>query len=396
MTYGLDDTGFNAATFDDILAEINSDLLAEISATLNLSPSGELGVVGAIVAKRISVLWEALQDVWSAGDPAEASGRALDVLCAITGTLRAGPVRSLIRGAQLTLGASRTVPAGSIACVTGDTTARFRTRTSVVSTTAGTYTVDLESVAYGAVHANAGTLTTIVTPADGWTAITNPTDAVLGNLGETDAALRIRRENELAAAGTGTCSAIRSRLLRYTLADGTFPIAQASVRENVTNSVDVNGLPAHSVEAIVHDPDPLSNNAMAQVLWDNGVAAGIATYGLLSGVATDSEDRAHTVLFSRATSVPIVLEVTLKTDDSTWPTNGVTLVREALQTYSFEQGVYVYRSQLYPSILTVDGIRYIVSVRAARSGSALADADVTIAVREIATVQASDITVILT
>jgi len=393
MAYGLTSAGFTSPTLEDIYSQIASVLLDRIDPALNLSSSGVLGIVAGIVAEREMVLWQTLQDIYSAGDPAQAVDGLLDVLCAITGTVRKPPQKSLVRGARFTLAANSTVPAGSIVRVAGNPAARFVTRATITSTTAGTYTGDLEAEVSGRILANAGTLTDIVTAATGWGAITNPTDAVPGDDGETDTTLRVRRELELAYTGSGTVDAIRSHLLRYERA-GVFPIRQASVFENHTDATDGNGLPPHSVECLLFDPDPVDADDVAQLIWNGGSAAGVATYGTTSGTATDSEGRSHTVRFSRSTNVECIFEVTVGVGDD-WPTGGANAIKAAILEYPFTLGETVYRSSLYPAILGVDGVRNIQRIRAAKAGYALADADIAITSRQIAYTSAADITVIV-
>lgn len=67
---------------------------------------------------------------------------------------------------------------------------------------------------YGPIVAPANSVNEIVTPVAGWTAVNNPTAGTLGRLRETDAELRIRRQNSLRVLGAATVEAIRARLLQ--------------------------------------------------------------------------------------------------------------------------------------------------------------------------------------
>ena len=67
---------------------------------------------------------------------------------------------------------------------------------------------------YGPIPAPIGTLTTIVTPISGWDTITNLVAGVTGRFIETDAELRIRRQNSIRLFGAATVEAIRAHLLQ--------------------------------------------------------------------------------------------------------------------------------------------------------------------------------------
>lgn len=82
---------------------------------------------------------------------------------------------------------------------------------------------------FGPIACPVGNLTSIVTPIAGWDSITNQTAGSLGRLVETDAELRIRRQNSIKLLGAGTVESIRSQLLQNV--DG---VTSASVIENVT------------------------------------------------------------------------------------------------------------------------------------------------------------------
>ena len=395
MTAGLSSAGFVAASLDAVLAEVNASLLASVSPNLNLTETSVLGIIAGIVAEREAVVWQEAQNVWSAGDPAAAEDGPLDILCALTGTRRYDPRKSLCRAVQLSLDASTTVPQGAVVRVQGNPTARFVSKSAVTSASAGTYTVDFEGESTGPTIANAGTLTDIATAIAGWHAATNPTDAVPGDAGETDYALRIRRRSELTSTGSGLVDSIRSRMLRYVASDGSRPIQQCGVFENDTGATDGAGRPAHSVEVLIYDANVLSDDAVAQVLWDNGACAGITTYGNAGGTATDSEGITHAVSFSRSELIEVLWEVTVSANVDFTITTGVAAIKAAVEAYPFAQGESVFRSLIYPAVLAVPGVRYIARVRACRVGGSLAEADIALSARQLAYTQAADITVIV-
>ena len=67
---------------------------------------------------------------------------------------------------------------------------------------------------FGPIVAPINTLTEILTPISGWISINNPKAGLTGRFIETDAELRIRRNNSLRLLGAGTVESIRARLLQ--------------------------------------------------------------------------------------------------------------------------------------------------------------------------------------
>ncbi len=67
---------------------------------------------------------------------------------------------------------------------------------------------------FAPIAAPINTLTEILTPISGWNSINNPKAGVTGRFVETDAELRIRRNNSIRLLGAGTVESIRARLLQ--------------------------------------------------------------------------------------------------------------------------------------------------------------------------------------
>ena len=67
---------------------------------------------------------------------------------------------------------------------------------------------------YGVIPLPIGTLTNIITPIAGWNSITNLIAGNTGTLEETDAQLRIRRQNSIKLLGNATVEAITAKLLQ--------------------------------------------------------------------------------------------------------------------------------------------------------------------------------------
>jgi hypothetical protein len=105
---------------------------------------------------------------------------------------------------------------------------------------------DFKGDELGEISVAFGALDNIVTPVTGWDSITNLVEGVTGSNQETDTELRIRRASIDSIANGGVDEAIRTRILQ-----DIDNVTDCVVISNRTNSVDINGRPAKSVEIIV-------------------------------------------------------------------------------------------------------------------------------------------------
>jgi hypothetical protein len=134
----------------------------------------------------------------------------------------------------------------------------------------------------------------------GWTRVTASGEVAIGHAADDDADLHVRREQALAAAGSGTTAGIRADLL------GLPGATTCQVFENYTDDPDpVTGLPPKSFEAIVW-ADDASDDDVAQALWDSR-GAGIEPIGSSAGTAHDADGNPHVMRFTRPEQVKIWL-----------------------------------------------------------------------------------------
>jgi len=192
----------------------------------------------------------------------------------------------------------------------------------VVFPGAGALTVAAQPTETGPIAATAATITTIVTPVTGWSAVTNVADATAGTDRETDSELRSRRRLSLQIAGAAAPDAIRAQLLDI---DG---ISAAVVVDNKTGVPVTLGtttllvLPAHSLAAVVW-PNGLAADvraAVADAIWASApagietariVAADGGAGGGLTETVVDAGGSNQAVHFSTAVDRSIALDVTV-------------------------------------------------------------------------------------
>jgi uncharacterized phage protein gp47/JayE len=189
---------------------------------------------------------------------------------------------------------------------------------------------ECESVEAGPIQAFADTLNQIVNPISGWTAAWNPLDATLGEIEETQAALRARRAQSLAAPGAGTPEAMLAGLLAIDA------VTSAIVMENTGDVTDALGLPPHSMECVVEGGD---EDDIGAVLWARK-GGGIALHGDESVTVEDSQGYDHVLEYSRPGEVLQWLKATYhKYDEENFPQNGETTMAATLLATGNAHGV---------------------------------------------------------
>lgn len=437
---GLELTGFEPAVLTDIRDQINDALRAAFGPSVDVSDGALLGQLAGIMAERYATLWELAEAVNSSQDPDAATGARLDALCALTGTQRDAAAASTVT-LYLTGTNATVIPTGSRASVTGteaefETTegATLATATAWANTTAyvvgdirrnssriyycisagtsagsGGPTTTADSITDGTVLwryvgdgnaydtaaaectetgptvATSGSIITIETPVSGWTSVRNLLDAELGRDIESDQDLRIKREEELARSGSSPVDALRSDLLDV---DGVTTVTLFVNNSDVTNA---DGVPGHSVEALVQGGE--DQDIFDQLL--TSVAAGIGTYGSVTGTSADAVGTLYDMAFSRPTTLDIYVDVVLVKDPSVYPLDGDDLVKAAIVDYGDAQlaGKDVVASRLLASVFSVPGILDVTTVEIGTAPSPSSSATIAVNLRQLAVYDTSRITV---
>lgn len=392
MTYGITDEGFVAKTLEVIKAELEQEVRAAFGDDTNTSSASVMGQLIGIFATKTREVWELAEAAYDGGYPDSATERSLTLLSALTGTQRRAATKSTV---ECTVNVNPgTYDIGSlIASVSGYPDRRFVNIDTVVN--GGMSADDIEDITFecedaGVVLANAGTLTVIAQAVVGWNSVTNPEDATAGEVEESDADLRTRRELELAASGSTTADAIRADILREV--EG---VISCTVLENDTDETDGNGVPPHSFECIVLGPDGYDaedDQAVADQIWDSK-AAGIRAYGTTSKTVTDSQGFTHTIAFTRPVDKDVYLRFDLTVNDDYV---GDTAFKEAIVAFgdaNYAGGDDVIRTRLIAAAFESSGVVDVTTMTLAFTAVPVATSNLTIALREIARLDTARITV---
>jgi uncharacterized phage protein gp47/JayE len=327
---GVTSTGWESKSLLTIKAEMTAAMLANISANLDMSEDTLPGQLVGCSASQISQLWEAGQALYAARDPEQATDDALDALLKLVVGPRRAATSSTV-DMTITLAAG-TYDAGDIIVYqSGNPDVSFTNDEQIV--TAGATLIDqpFTCTVEGAISANFNTLTQ--TSSTGVSSPNNPAAASPGLERETDSEYRQRWRESLARRGSTTVDAIRADLLAVE------NVTACKVLENVTDTVDANGIPSRAIAAYVLGG---TSSAIAEALWE-AKPAGIQTHGSTSVNHTDSQGVVQVVKFTVPTEVPVYVAVTVTAISGQYP---------AQSGYTVEQAVH--RSSIFGNYTTLD------------------------------------------
>lgn len=201
---------------------------------------------------------------------------------------------------------------------------------------------DFEASVYGIETVDVGEISEISTPEPGWSAVYNLSVAVPGRLAETDAQLRVRRE-QLFGTGNATERAILNAV--YNRVDG---VLSASIRSNRTMAADSDGRPPKSFEVVVQGGDATQ---IGQVIWDTE-PAGIESYGNQTVTVTDTQGILQTVKYTIPVEAWLWVDLRYKKyGDEAFPANGESLIREAVLEWAV--GEFTVGKDIFPDRVKV-------------------------------------------
>lgn len=458
MSFGLDSTGFNQKRVADILASIEAaEELSFGASLLDKVSTSIIAQLNGVFAGELASAWQLAQDVYASQYPSTAGGTSLALLGLLTGASplaatqswcflvgigtngTAIPVNNLFAtastGAPFLAKTAATIAtlsawapttaysaqsgatvgvavAGSLVtndsgkiyyCTQSGTSAGSGgptgTGTGIVDGTcawnyvgAGAAAVAFPAVssAFDAITAAAYDLTVITTAVSGLTSVTNPLAAALGYQAETDAAFRIRRAGLIRQSGNGTAAAIQSKILALS------GVTQCVVVNNPTGAT-VSGQPAYSFA-------PYVVGGADQDIWDAIVQsqpAGIQSYGSSVGTGADVNGNAQYAAFSRPTTVPIYIAITLTSGSGYTGAASVKTAVAAFANAAFAAGFggTVVANKFYAPAYNgylqnlVAGVSEITALNIGTAPSPASAADIPIGSTSLASFATADITV---
>ena len=154
----------------------------------------------------------------------------------------------------------------------------------------------------GAIEAPVGTIAKISNPQYGWLTATNKVPAIKGRPIETDEELRRRQSISTAIPSQNM---VNSTIAGIASVAG---VTRYKVYENDTNSTDENGIPSHSIAAVVEGG--LDGAVAEQIYLRKGPGCG--TYGTTTIIYTNSDGLKNEIRFFRPSYQKISVKVTVK------------------------------------------------------------------------------------
>lgn len=300
----IEATGYVAPDISTIRSEFRTRFEALVDFTPAWDVDDVLTVLSEVCISLVMDNLEAVQNIYDAFSPTNATGRALENLAAMALVTRRPATFSRVE-ASFTGTPGTFLPAGRVVVNTA-TGSRWRTTEDITIPD----TSILEAEESGPVPADIGTLTRIATPVSGWTGVTNAAQASLGRFQERDDQLRLRRLAALGGANTGTAAAMQKAIEDLDWVVG------VRVLENSTSSSTTIGaftLLPHSVLVLVL-PNLLTAAEEAELggIILEKLAAGIATNGGETVTVLDERDVSYDLKYDFATEVPVTVDYTVE------------------------------------------------------------------------------------
>lgn len=398
MSFGMTNTGFKPKRFADVLESLTNRIKSISNPDtgeypfVNETADGLLMQVTSVIAEEIATCWEQAYLASVQYDPQNASGVALRGVVQINGiNPNYGTPTQLpmvVRGTAGTV-----IPAGSKISST-DGSQIYEVQESVVIPAGGETTTTTLCTEVGANNPAPGTIIQIQTPIFGWNYASNNLATSVGTNADTDTTLHIKQSRATAATSYRQVDAIIAGIM-------TVPgVTYARLYVNKTLTTDARGIAGKTMAAVVVgglDTDIANVLRLKAGSLDN-FAGNLDEPIEFTGELGDVE----TIDFYRPTEVPIYISIALTvTESGVFPEDATDRIKQAIVNYAvydqegvagFPPGADVLISRLYTPINTVPGFK-VDSIQIGKSAETLSTSDIAIAWNELATFDASRITI---
>lgn len=382
--------GIGAPDYQTILSALTNYFRQIYGADAYLEPDSKDGQMIAIVALAIHDANNMAIACYNSFSPSTATGDALTRNVKINGIVRKAATNSTV---DLVLtGTPGTLIVNGSVRDSNDVLWNLPARVTIAAT--GTITVTATCATSGAVTAVTGSVNQINTPTRGWQSVTNLSAAATGSDAETDAELRLRQSQSVSLTALTTFDALDGAISNIAGVTG------HKLYQNDTDSVDANGLPAHTISAVVNGGDAV---VIADIIRKKK-SLGVGTYGNTVITLSDSYGTPQKIGFSRPEAVPVYLALELKAL-SGYTSPIAEKIKKALASYINSRGIGndVLLSRLYsPANLTIgedssDSQYYdILSLLAGKSESTLLAGNIAIGYNQFASCDVGNITISVT
>lgn len=295
----IDASGLHIPTYQDIMDYLEEQVRLIFGNDIYLGDDAQDYQLLSVFAAKLYDVMQLAELNYNNRSPATASGAALDTLVAINGIQRQ-PATASTATVTLTGTSGAVISGGAVQQVS--TGYLWSLPASVTIGDDGTAEALATCQQLGPTIAAPGDLSIIATPTAGWVSVTNAAAADLGRAVETDAELRARQAQSVANPSQTIIESLQGGI-------ASLPgVSLVKVYQNDTNETDANGLPPHSVEAVVEGGEDYDIAYQINLRKDDGVS----TNGTESETVVDTMGQSHTINFSRPTQTPIYVSLTIK------------------------------------------------------------------------------------
>ena len=332
--------GIQVQTFQEIYDELAAGYRVIYGEDINLEPNSPDGQRVAIEAQLVldSQSFGALE--YNQRDPDFALGQSLNSIIKLSGITRRPATRSqvdvtVVTDRPLTLPIDYTVEDDL-----GQSWSTLAVRTLI----AGTTTVTVFAVNFGAVAADPDTIVNPVTVVIGVQSVTNPASATVGVDEETDQELRVRRNRSLETPQSSSNGRMFTAL-------ASLPnVTDVAVYENDTATTDSDGIPAHSLWIVVE------GGSVANIVetMTKNKTGGKGMVGSVTGTFSEPVARpngttftiVHSMTFDRPVDVPVLVRLDATRKDAANPVDEA-LISQAIAARTFNIGENLLAGDLY-------------------------------------------------
>jgi uncharacterized phage protein gp47/JayE len=212
--------------------------------------------------------------------------------------------------------------------------------------------IEVVALKVGKNEVAAETIDTISTSISGLDSVRNYYAGETGREIETDQDLRLRTQQNIAAAGFNFVDAIRARVLNEVSG-----VSYCKVYENDSLTTDINNIPAKSFETVVEGG---SNANIANKLFQMKVA-GIKSHGDITVEIKDNQNIPHNIKFSRPSNLYMWVKVVINSynNEEVFPTNGEAAIKQSILQFAdnyFNIGDVIVTQKFYKPLYEIEGI----------------------------------------
>lgn len=390
-------TGIIVPDTSDILTEVQGEYLDAIGQDLSTDPETPQGILMTAETLFRSGLAANNAEVANQINPNYAGGSFLAAICAMTGFDPPAATPTIVQGVPVTGQPLLPLPAGSQAKTTnGDI---FQTTTTVSFDNSGNAEVDFESIQLGPIPCSDSTpINAIVTNVLGWESVNSVgANVSIGVAPPSDMAVRKLRQKTLGLQGFGLAASVLGGLYDPNTTPGVTSAKFLENKASTTQTISGISLVKNSVWACVNGGTDLD---VATTILSR-TSGGCAFNGATSVSVTDpASGQVYAVLFDRPTPEPVAVRVTIVLPNPVTSDD----IKQAVQDYSngliegqqgFTVGGDVSPFDIAAGIWSEYNNVYIRKVEVElKSGGGWLTTEIPIALNQIATLAASDITIV--